>query len=504
MMRRCLFAIFAVCFATPVAGGEPIKVGVEYAFPGMGEAFANMGAHVAKVYPESHDWQTMQPRADAPIDFAHLDRMIVEYQKAGVRDVMLGLRSRSKWASKSYHFNPTPKPQHVDDYRKWIGAIVERYDKDGRNDMPGLRYPVRYIEIGVEFSSYEPEPVGEYLAMLGVAYKAAHAASDDVVVMHVAFLTANVFDGDPTPDKYEHAFSGATVRDRHHDLADMRRVLDRPELFDAVNVHALTAPDNIERQARWLRWEMKRRKYTKPIVISDTTPNLLIGWGPADVCDKPKHAMGILTAPAVEADRCRLAAHFRKLLNKDADALAWTHGFVARDMAKKVVIAAGSGVSLINTSFMEDLHWQKLKLWRAGAGMSAWGGMVETTIEHRTQRRTVIGYRPSYHAMKRLLAAIDGYTKAVRIAHVDSTVRLYRFDRPAGPLFVVWHEPKTLILPGDAIPTRRITLKIDGAGAALESLRDGDAVPESRRVGARNGMIELTLSPTPLLVTPRR
>lgn len=481
---------------------EPIKVGVEYAFPGMGDAFAKMGAHVAKVYPESHDWQTMQPRADAPIDFAHLDRMIGEYQEAGVRDVMLGLRSRSKWASKNYRFNPTPKPAHVADYRKWIRAIVERYDNDGRDDMPGLLHPVRHIEIGVEFSSYEPEPVGEYLAMLEHAYKAAHAASDSVVVMHVAFLTANVFDGDPKSGTYEKAFSGATVRDQHHNLADMRKVLDRPDLFDAVNAHALTDPANIARQARWLRWEMKRRKYTKPIVISDTTPNLLIGWGPADVCDKPKHAMGILTAPAVEADRCRLAKHFRALLDKDPDALDWTHRFVARDMTKKVVIAAASDIALINTSFMEDLHWQKLKLWRAGAGTSAWGGMVDTTINQRTQKRTVTGYRPSYHAMKQLLERVEGYTKAVRIAHVDSTIHHYRFDRPTGPIHIAWYEPKKLTLPDDATPTRRVALRIGAGDVRVEPLRTSKTASPHRTVRAANNAVTLSLTPLPIFITP--
>ena len=55
---------------------------------------------------------------------------------------------------------------------------MERYDDDGQQDMPGLRYPVRIFEIGTEFSSYEPESVEEYLEVLQACYKAAHAASN--------------------------------------------------------------------------------------------------------------------------------------------------------------------------------------------------------------------------------------------------------------------------------------------------------------------------------------
>ena len=53
--------------------------------------------------------------------------------------------------------------------------------------MPSLKYPVKYYEIGTEFSSYEPETAEEYLEMLGDAYKAAHSASDTAIVLHAAF-----------------------------------------------------------------------------------------------------------------------------------------------------------------------------------------------------------------------------------------------------------------------------------------------------------------------------
>ena len=70
--------------------------------------------------------------------------------------------------------NYTPKEQYYDTYMAWVEgntefshisilirvtAVVERYDCDGYNDMPGLRYPVVYYEIGDEFSTYEPESV---------------------------------------------------------------------------------------------------------------------------------------------------------------------------------------------------------------------------------------------------------------------------------------------------------------------------------------------------------
>ena len=43
----------------------------------------------------------------------------------------------------------------------FVLAVVERYDMDEYNDMPGLKYPVKYYEIGDEFSTYEPESVSD-------------------------------------------------------------------------------------------------------------------------------------------------------------------------------------------------------------------------------------------------------------------------------------------------------------------------------------------------------
>jgi hypothetical protein len=89
------------------------------------------------------------------------DAYVREFQ-AGEEPVIC-LRSASTWTSKhAPRLKPsdlTPKPQFMALYQRCIAAVVERYDRDGRNDMPGLKFPVRYYEIGSEFSSYEPEPV---------------------------------------------------------------------------------------------------------------------------------------------------------------------------------------------------------------------------------------------------------------------------------------------------------------------------------------------------------
>ena len=347
-----------------VARASPILVGTEYVLidnraraAALAETLAPIGLTVAKPLPEHIEWGNMQPSPEAPIDFAALDSFVHAFQAAGFTELILALKSHSPWASQGYGLlgasNPAPKAEYIDDYEAWVRAIVERYDGDGTDDLTGLRHPVRFYEIGSEFSSYEPEPVADYLAMLERAYAAAHRASDEVVVSHAAFLTTLAFADDPDPAQYETAFEN--VPDANHRLADIRAVLDRPELFDALNVHALGEPAEIEAIVGWLNYEMSERDYERPIIVSDTATTPFIAWGPATACDRPPQQMGRVIPPAKEQDRCRLAEYFTRLIDGDEATVGWVQAFAAADMVKKVVIAAEQGVLLINTAFTEDL-----------------------------------------------------------------------------------------------------------------------------------------------------
>jgi len=49
-----------------------------------------------------------------------------------------------------YLANRKGKPCDMEAYRKFLRLLVERYDGDGKDDMPGLQYQIKYWEIGNE------------------------------------------------------------------------------------------------------------------------------------------------------------------------------------------------------------------------------------------------------------------------------------------------------------------------------------------------------------------
>jgi hypothetical protein len=82
------------------------------------------------------------------------------------------------------------EPSDWEGYDRWLSALVERYDGDGVNDMPGLRYPVRYFEIGNEIPFGQGNRV--FSLLLRSSYTAIKRANPDAVVMNGAIRYEDV------------------------------------------------------------------------------------------------------------------------------------------------------------------------------------------------------------------------------------------------------------------------------------------------------------------------
>ncbi len=86
-----------------------------------------------------------------------------------------------------------------DKYAKFIANLVERYDGDGKDDMPGLRYGVKYWEVASEPNT-QNRPSGivyfqgkpkDYVAMLKETASAIKAADPEAKVLNGGAATAS-------------------------------------------------------------------------------------------------------------------------------------------------------------------------------------------------------------------------------------------------------------------------------------------------------------------------
>ncbi len=474
------------------------------------KVLAETGMTGMKHFVEAVQWGNMQKRPKARIDFKKLDWFVKEYQKNGFTELTISLKSHSAWASidmkgifnKTWGSNPTPKPEYMPLYKKWVSAVVERYDADGIDDMPGLRWPVRYIEIGNEFSSFEPEPVEDYLKILEAAYEAAHSAYEDVKVAHCAFLLTPVNMDVDDPADYETRWETTYRRDTHHDLRDMRIVLDNPQWFDVLNFHNLGDPYEIEDIVKWLTYETSQRGYSREMIISDTTPTSYIGWGPAVTCKGPKERLGVIARPATEDDRCHLARYFTKLSEGDAATLEWTRGFVAADHVQRAIIAAEQDIELINLAFVGDIPVVSSKIGKAGAGISAWAGTLKVNIwRGEIQER----YAPFY-AIRQMMGHLNGYSEIKRIEMQDLATRVYEITMNDRLFWVAWQNPMAPITSLDPVSTTMTNLNVGVDRIRVEAVitNPGQTEAESMVQETVNGVAQLELSHTPVYIFPEK
>ena len=131
-----------------------------------------------------------------------MDAAVRAWQRNGVH-IMVSLRFSSLWAtrpksddqfvylkglSKSLALKTAdflPKAEHMQDFRDYIHCLVERYDFDGKEDMPGLLFPILHYQMENEYYNevYWTGTVDEYGILLREAARAARRASKNVKII---------------------------------------------------------------------------------------------------------------------------------------------------------------------------------------------------------------------------------------------------------------------------------------------------------------------------------
>ncbi len=202
-------------------------------------------------------WGVMQKTENAPLDFSGTDEVVSQAQKRSL-NISITIFPFADWDQKTngdkckvsandemlprskgdfttpglpyYRCNPNDWPA----YEKWLTALVERYDGDGKDDMKGLLFPVLHYEIGNEPDlTKDPKSEGgmvfylgtpeNYAELLQKSYPAIKSASNDAQVLIAA------------PAGMQSEF-----------VKYWEKVLATPKItdsFDIANIHCLSGPN---------------------------------------------------------------------------------------------------------------------------------------------------------------------------------------------------------------------------------------------------------------------
>ncbi|MEW5995901.1 MAG: cellulase family glycosylhydrolase, partial [Candidatus Zixiibacteriota bacterium] len=119
-------------------------------------------------------------------DWTVPDRFVRVVQEQGIQLLVL-VHPYAAWdqpTKNNFNYN---KPNDMDSFKTFITAMVERYDNDGTSDMTGLKYPIKYYEIGnePEGPSFGDSPgtYNDFMDTVKAAYDAAKAAYPSVKIV---------------------------------------------------------------------------------------------------------------------------------------------------------------------------------------------------------------------------------------------------------------------------------------------------------------------------------
>jgi len=226
-------------------------------------ALVDLGAKIVRANTATYPWLSWQAHRRHQERFDQADRWVSAVQGAGLEPLMvLGPWPGNQTAA---HTNAYV-PQDMDAYTAWIGRVVERYDHDGVDDMPGLLSPVRYWEVDNEpdlhnsvpprggRSSTDPadfETPEQYAKVLVATSAAIRKADPKALVLNAGLYRP-------------HTDSGR---------AWLKALLEQPgvtDAFDILSLHCYSDRDDLGAQTRTIQtWQALAPD--KPLWVTETS-----------------------------------------------------------------------------------------------------------------------------------------------------------------------------------------------------------------------------------------
>ncbi len=455
------------------------------------------------------EWKIVERRA--PRDGRHtynwrdMDRAVQTWQRNGVH-IMASLRFESPWATrprtdKEFVYltglakkvalsgaDYLPKLEHMQDLRAYMQALVERYDGDGRDDMPGLLFPVLHYQIGNEYYNevFWTGNVDEYGTLLRETARAARAACRDVKII----LSGIGFKDVP-------GFYGTGMRPRtkafvHRNLpkvsANMQRFIERGETFSRKSASFIDAYDILD--ARWPNHGIvaKSRELLREVGAPDKPV-----WSAEIYSGFPLMEPLVLPNWTLQAWPTPSRSHeYLKILKKKNDAKfdavnAWYRGLQAAQVVKTCMAALSAGS-------------QKLMM---GWAVDAQHFLAVSTLSHHGLYSATFKHLwPSAHAYALTIRKLDDLKRVRRVRTPPDT---YVYDcllQDNRHVLVAFHDDH--IGQNHDQPTGKATAEITmpGTRARITHIptRIGQTTPRVQEADVVNRVLRVTLTEYPVFI----
>jgi hypothetical protein len=482
-------------------------------------------------------WGSMQSRAGAPIDFAPVDVVVRVFQQHGFSMTWyLNCDARWAWVNPNARTklgaSMAPAPDKEDDWQNFVRAVVERYDGDGVNDMPGLTVPIQfYIMTGeIKFDKsglgdnedppFWADTIDNLLRLHRLTYQAVRQADPTGFskVVSSGALLWDLYADFPDYPQFDPVDPTSTLQRRlrgenfkrsqyTRGWADLKKMLgsfgndaDGVEC-DYIGWHPHFSWRVIDQEFALIR----AYAVNKPIYVDDMWANLFaVGYAaiPGEAQFTASRTPSRNWVKTINGDFPNVlftssdpySELFQKMNRGDQAVLRWYAATGARQLVKSFASAFGEGAERASFSGTNDTPWLGLfRGWELG-----WINLLGTQRE---------GYaaKPQFHTYKLLVEKLNDFTSATELSVSNNPrTRVYRFDRPRGPVYIAWSET------GDAPPNldyriatgETVTIKVESDQLLLTRIitETANTAPQTQIIPAPNKQLAIQLGYEPIFL----
>lgn len=503
---------------------------VDLAAQMAGSTAAQFQAGDVNVNGMAGGWLGMQAQRGAAIDFRSSDALVQLAQRHGF-SIAWNLRINATWASAGNtdcydhgaETNCAPDAAHEQDLYDYVRAVAERYDGDGVADMPGLLLPVRfYVMTGeIEFAGATPPPQPGF----GDAAR-NHFWSDsiaDLLRTHRIVYRA-IHDADPS-GRTRLVGSGGVLWDLYSDFPDYPQV-EGPTVAARLTGQNDNHAPYVQSFARlkqmlssfgddgdglecdlvgWhphMSWRDIPQSFAlihtyagaKPIYVDDMWTNLFLSASSSNPGNTLFTDGGVAVTGDFPNPLVATYGALRSGVGAGGAVRDWYLERTGRNLVKAFAAAFGEGAEHASFSGNADFAIDR------AFGLTGWLNLLGTAGEG-------FAPHPAWYDYRLLVAKLHDFTGASAVpVSTDPRTRVYRFDRPRGPLFVAWSEtggPPPGLDYGIATGE---TVALDvGAPHVLATHLVRDAThtePSTESLATAAGRLTLALGHEPVLLEP--
>ena len=457
------------------------------------------------------EWKIIEPKAPRngqhTYNWSDLDAAVRTWQRNGIH-IMLSLRFESPWATAPKNdaefvylrgltkqvallgADYLPKPEHLPHLREYARRLVERYDGDGIDDMPGLRFPVLHYQVGNEYYNevFWTGTADEYGQLLHHFAAGARAACPDVQIILSGIGFENVYGFyDVGMDPRTEAF----VRSRLPKVPpNMQTFLKRSEAFCRTTVGFSADYDILD--ARWPNYGIVAK--SRDLLKEKGCPDKPV-WSAEIYSGFPLSEALVLSNWTLHAwpTPSRSLEYLRVLTNRNhADfetVNRWYRGLQAAQVVKICMVALHAGSEKLMMGWAIDIQNP------LAVSTLSHHGLYSVTFEHLW---------PAAYTYDLTIRKLDGVQRVTRLGTADS-VYVYRADLGQGRYVLVAfcddhvgqnHNEPTAVVQA-VIPWRARQAQITHIVTQI-----GETEPKTEQIDARAGMLRLQLTEYPVFIQP--